>query len=406
MGKMEGAGISFSWGLLSEPASDTCRGHIVIPNLIGNPDLPILINKDQYPKGNFCFGGGDKLGIEQTISGLSERVRNQSDAMLTEEAVKTAVVLPFLQSLGYDVFNPDEVIPEFSADAVGKKGEKVDYAIKIDGQIRILIECKPISTDLASVHLAQLYRYFSVTQAKFAILTNGRIVNFHSDLEEPNKLDSRPFLAIDLAEVQSHQLNELKKFEKSGFDLDGILASAERLKYTSALKAEISKLMEDPPKAFVKMVAAPLYDGHFTTAVVDRFTGLVKAAFRDMVRESVQNKLSSALAGTEQAEEDTEASTSEIVTTDEEREAYMVIKAITRGEIKASRVFMRDQKSYCAIIVDDNNRKPLVRLHFNGANKYIGLFDGEKEERVLIKDLDNLYDYSERLLATAAKYAE
>ncbi len=374
--------------------------------LIGNLDLPILTIKDQYPENNFCFLGGDKLGIEQTISSLSERVRKQSEAMLTEEAVKTAVVLPFLQSLGYDVFNPDEVIPEFSADAVGKKGEKVDYAIKIDGQIRILIECKPISTDLASVHLAQLYRYFSVTQAKFAILTNGRIVNFHSDLEEPNKLDSRPFLAIDLAEVQSHQLNELKKFEKSGFDLDGILASAERLKYTSALKAEISKLMEDPPKAFVKMVAAPLYDGHFTTAVVDRFTGLVKAAFRDMVRESVQNKLSSALAGTEQVEEDTEASTSEIITTDEEREAYMVIKAITRGEIKASRVFMRDQKSYCSIIVDDNNRKPLVRLHFNSANKYIGLFDGEKEERVLIRDLDNLYDYSERLLATAAKYAE
>lgn len=94
--------------------------------------------------------------------------------MLPEEAVKTAVVLPFFQALGYDVFNPEEVVPEFTADAVGKKGEKVDYAIKIDDQIRILVECKPITTQLDKVHLAQLFRYFTVTSAKFAVLTNGR----------------------------------------------------------------------------------------------------------------------------------------------------------------------------------------------------------------------------------------
>src|SRR5690606_28992561 len=111
-------------------------------------------------------------------------------------------------------------------DAVGKKGEKVDYAISVDDKIRILIECKPITTDLDKVHLAQLYRYFSVTSAKFAILTNGRTFQFHTDLEEANKLDTRPFLTFELSEIQSHLLTELKKFEKAGFDVDGILASA------------------------------------------------------------------------------------------------------------------------------------------------------------------------------------
>lgn len=114
------------------------------------------------------------MSIDQALTILSERVKSHSSTMITEEAVKTAVVLPFFQALGYDVFNPAEVIPEFTADAVGKKGEKVDYAIQIEGKIRILIECKPITTQLEKKHLDQLFRYFTVTSAKFAILTNGR----------------------------------------------------------------------------------------------------------------------------------------------------------------------------------------------------------------------------------------
>lgn len=48
--------------------------------------------------------------------------------------------MPFISALGYDVFNPTEVIPEFTADVGTKKGEKVDYAIKKDDKIIILIE--------------------------------------------------------------------------------------------------------------------------------------------------------------------------------------------------------------------------------------------------------------------------
>jgi hypothetical protein len=326
--------------------------------------------------------------------------------MITEEAVKTAVVLPFLQALGYDVFNPSEVVPEFTADAVGKKGEKVDYAIKIDGEIRILIECKPITTQLDKVHLAQLFRYFTVTSAKFAILTNGRTFHFHSDLEEPNKLDTRPFLTFDLADIQSHLLTELRKFEKAGFDVDGILATAERLKYTSLLKAEINRLIDSPSEDFVRMIAADVHEGRFTAAVVEQFTGLVRSAFRDVIRESVQSRLSSALAETEQVIEEVEESEPEVHTTEDEREGFMIVRAIVRDTIKASRVSMRDQKSYCGILVDNNNRKPLARLHFNRATKYVSLFDGESEDRVLIESLDQIYDLTDRLRATAARYQE
>lgn len=347
------------------------------------------------------------MSIEQALRILADRVQQHAHTMLTEEAVKTAVVLPFLQALGYDVFNPGEIIPEFTADAVGKKGEKVDYAIKLDDQIRILIECKPISTNLDKTHLAQLYRYFSVTTAKFAILTNGRFFHFHSDLEEPNRLDARPFFTFDITEPNSQVLAELKKFEKAGFDVDGILANAERLKYTSALKAEIHRQIESPSDEFVRLLAASVHEGRFTASVIEQYSGLVRSAFREVIRESVHDRLSTALAKTEAPVELVEAPTqneSEIVTTDEEIQGYLIVKAIVSNVIKPIRVIMRDQKSYCGILVDNNNRRPIARLHFNRSTKYLGLFDGEAEERIAIEDLDDIYTYAERLRQTAIKY--
>jgi len=346
------------------------------------------------------------MSVEEKLRVLADRIKTHSSAMLTEEALKTAIILPFLSALDYDVFNPDEVIPEFCADAVGKKGEKVDYAIKIDGEIRILIECKPITTTLEKVHLAQLYRYFSVTNAKFAILTNGRTFHFHTDLVAPNKLDERPFLTFDLSDLQGQLTTELKKFAKSEFNVDGILQSAHRLKYTSAIKKEISTVMENPPEDFVRMVTPGLYQGRFTAQVKELFTPMVKAAFREIVRESVQSRLSNALAETEVSEIGADMpEEEEVVTTEEEREGFMIVRAIVRDILKPARVVMRDQKSYCGILVDNNNRKPLARLWFNRSVKYLGLFDGEKEDKVKVDSLDEIYEHADRVRATAMNYS-
>ncbi|MBB4007191.1 type I restriction endonuclease [Allorhizobium taibaishanense] len=347
--------------------------------------------------------------IEESLRAISERVKSHSSSMATEEAVKTAVVLPFLRALGYDVFDPSEVVPEFTADAVGKKGEKVDYAIKIDNEIRILIECKPISTLLEKKHLDQLYRYFSVTNAKFAILTNGRTFNFYTDLDAPNKLDTRPFLVFDIADFNSSIIAELKKFEKASFDVTAILATAERLKYTSGIKQVIAKLIEDPSEDFVRIVSSGVYEGRITSQVREMLTGVVRSAFREVIMDTVKNRLSSALAETEQVIETIDQPVEEaqdVITTDEEREGYMIVKAIAREVISPARVVMRDQKTYCGILIDNNNRKPLARLWFNRSVKYIGLFDGEQEERVIINSLDGIYEYSERLRATAKRYCE
>ncbi len=348
--------------------------------------------------------------VEEAIQVLSRRVREHTETISTEEAAKTSIILPFLQALGYDVFNPGEVVPEFTADAVGKKGEKVDYAIRIDGEVKILIECKGLNTELEVKHLSQLFRYFTVTKAKFGLLTNGRIFKFYSDLEEPNKLDAKPFFVFDILNVNQAALAELKKFEKSSFDVEGILANAERLKYVSAVKNFLLEQLEAPSPDFVKVVASEVYDGRVTAHVREMIGSAIRSAFREIVRDAVETRLTDALKGDHQKEVEDETgevrSEGEIETTEEEIEGMLIIRGIVRNKISGDRVGIRDAKSYCAVLIDDNNRRPLARLHFNRSQKYIGLFDGGSEERVPIDGLGDIYKYEDRLRATAEKYAD
>lgn len=115
------------------------------------------------------------------VKQFAKRVEGMKDTIQTEEATKTSIIMPFFSLLGYDVFNPNEFIPEFTADVGIKKGEKVDYAILSDGSPVILIECKWIGEPLEK-HDSQLFRYFGTSKAKFAILTNGLIYRFYTDL--------------------------------------------------------------------------------------------------------------------------------------------------------------------------------------------------------------------------------
>ncbi|WP_323766716.1 type I restriction endonuclease [Marinovum sp.] len=347
-------------------------------------------------------------GIEIAVQALAERVKEHSETIQTEEAVKTSVVLPFLQALGYDIFNPGEVVPEFTADVIGKKGEKVDYAILRDGEVSILIECKGLSTQLNDKHLGQLYRYFTVTNSRFAILTNGREYRFFSDLEEINRLDRRPFFTFDLLEYSNSAITELSKFSRSSFDVENILAQAERLKYVSAIKAFLANWMENPPEPLTKMVASEVFDGRLTVQAREMLSVATVSAFKEIVRDNVRTRLSSALD-----EPPTSSAVSEVAdavpddgldTTQEEIEGWLLIKSILRGTVDSKRIFMRDAKSYCAILLDNNNRKPVVRLHFNRSQKYVGLFDAEGEERIPVDGLDDILQYADRIAKTAEKY--
>ena len=338
----------------------------------------------------------------EKIKALAVRVEKQKDSILTEEACKNAFVMPFLNALGYDVFNPEIVVPEFTADFGVKKGEKVDYAIKLNGVITMLVECKPCGSDLAQQHTSQLYRYFSVTDARFSILTNGLNYWFFSDLDEKNRMDQRPFFRFDILDHRPSHIAELSKFTHDQFDLDRILTTASTLKYSSAIQKEFANELEEPSDDMIKLFALRVYDGHFTKRVRDEFRDIVANAFKESIREMVNRRLTSALEVTSERSSPTmqdnidDAGEEKVVTTQDEIEAFHIVKSIVRRVAKADRIVMRDAKSYCAILLDDNNRKPIARLHFNRSKRYLGVFSNKQEERVPIETLEDIYDHSER----------
>ena len=208
------------------------------------------------------------MDFKDQIKQLSERVEKLCDSLQTEEATKNALIMPFIQAMGYDVFNPMEVMPEFTCDIGTKKGEKIDYAIFKDGQPIILVECKHWKQPL-TLHDNQLLRYFHVSPAKFGILTNGVQYRFYTDLATPNKMDEVPFLEVDITDIRSNQIEELKKFHKAGFNVDNILSSASELKYSGELRGLLSKEFANPSPDFVRLFAKQVYDGTITQKVLD-----------------------------------------------------------------------------------------------------------------------------------------
>lgn len=354
----------------------------------------------------------------ERLQALSKKVSQVSDNLATEEATKNALVMPFLHSvLGYDVFDPNEVVPEFTADTGTKKGEKVDYALIKDGAVQILIECKKYSEPLSTKHANQLFRYFSVTNARIAILTNGAQYQFYTDLDAPNKMDEKPFLTLDLEDLDEHVVPEIKKLTKSSFDVDSVVDAAGELKYLNQIKKVLSEQFKDPEEDFVKFFTSIVYDGVQTAKVKSQFLEITTKALKQFLNDSINARLKSAIGGEvkdsvkidvpeiqEEVAEDV-SDKPKVQTTDEEVEGFNIVKAILRQKVEVQRVFSRDTQSYFGILLDDNNRKPICRLWFNTKQKYIGIFDESKTEiRHPIESVDDIFNFSEQLQNTLALY--
>lgn len=361
--------------------------------------------------------------FEERLASLATKVRTQRGMIKTEEATKNAFVMPFISSiLGYDVFNPLEVIPEFVADVGVKKGEKIDYAIMREGDVQILIECKTSTGPLRIEHASQLYRYFSVTKARIAVLTNGEIYQFFTDLDAPNRMDDKPFLVLDLADIDESLIPELVKLTKEVFDLDSVINAAEELKYIGQLKRLVAAQFKEPEDEWVRFLTTRVYDGSFTQKVKEQFRTLVPKATAQFLNDQVNDRLKTALGTAPFAPTAADAPIealgsgavahaeqrdSEIVTTQEELEGFSIVKAIACSEVKSHRIVARDQMSYFAILLDDNNRKTIARLHFNGKQKYLGTFDADKvETRHPIAAPDDIYQFADLVRAAVRQHRD
>ncbi|MET4548110.1 type I restriction endonuclease [Lactococcus lactis] len=319
--------------------------------------------------------------LKDALKSLGTRIETLAPSITNEEQTKNAFIMPFFQTLGYDVFNPLEFVPEFTADVGIKKGEKVDYAMVIDGAPQILIECKSINENLTN-HDSQLFRYFGTTSSKFGLLTNGKEYRFYTDLDEQNKMDSTPFLTVDLTNIKDNQFLELAKFHKENFDVDKISSSAAELKYLNNLKLFLSENLNEPTESFIAYLVSQIYDGIKTKSTLEKFSPIIKKGFNQFITERVNEKLSAALnTNVETKTLDTTEEIQEVVqddgiiTTPEELEAFTVFKVASKDFIDPSRLYYRDTKSYFGILIDDNNRKWVFRFYQKATKNLIEIRD-------------------------------
>ena len=351
--------------------------------------------------------------IKEKIVDLSKRIMETREMIPNEEATKNAYIMPFLQIMGYDIFNPLEVMPEFTADIGIKAGEKVDYAIMRNGEAAILIECKPCNHELNIANESQLLRYFNVTKVKFGILTNGIVYKFYSDMEEANIMDTTPFFQIDLsADIDDIDFGELLKFHKQNFDVDNIRRTAEVLKNSNEILRVLLSEFAEPSKEFVSLVFKKVKPtGIFNNNQREIFTPLVKSGIDQIINSKVKDNLDAALRTTETVRETATTlretlSVPQIETTQNEIDAYNIIRAFAAETVSIDRIVMRDAKTYCAILFDDNNRKPVVRLYFNNPERLmIVIFDNDAEEKIAISNVNDIFKYKNRILNSIYQYA-
>ncbi len=307
--------------------------------------------------------------------------------------------------LGYDTANPLEVEPEFISDVGTKTREKVDYAILgTDGKPCILIEAKPC-TEALEKHDSQLFRYFAATQVKFALLTNGIIYRFYTDLQAENRMDPSPFLEFDILNLKESLIPNIKKFAKGNFNVDDLAETANRLQYTAKIMQKLDTELNNPTDELLKYFLKDIHDGLKTKQVLEKlrpvaieaFAQYLNEKFSERLRPVIDNIKKEEVKATEAPSQLVEEEKPAIITTDEEIEAFHIVRAILRRKVDIKRISFRDTVGYFSIILDGSRNKWICRFVFGESKKRMLL--NNSEENIYIESLDDIYSHEDIITA-------
>lgn len=364
------------------------------------------------------------MDFKDQVVQLSDNIKKQKDKIATEEATKNAFIMPMIAALGYDVFNPFEVVPEMDCDLIKKKGEKIDYAIMKDENPILLIECKHCKQDL-NLHDTQLQKYFVASKARFGVLTNGIEYRFYTDLEKINIMDEKPFLVVNMLDLSDADIEQLKKFHKSYYNEEDVLSTANELKYTTEIKSILNNEFASPTAEFVRFFARQAYtSGQITSKVIDMFTPLVKKSITSVINDIISDRLNTAIKNSEQTsdslhtQENTSINTSienteeklpdgvvymdkesGVVTTQEELDAYNIVRSILRKSVDVERITYKDYKSYFVVNIDNSQWYWICRISIGARKKQIGIPTDQYKncEWIQIDNVDDIFKYADRL---------
>ncbi len=337
---------------------------------------------------------------------LGQKAAKSGPSLINEEITKTALIMPFIQLLGYDIFDPSEVIPEFQAQAGVKKDQRVDYALCKDGNPVILIEAKAFGSSLDKDQLDQLKRYFPfVKTARVGILTDGNRYRFFTDLEAENVMDDSPYLEISLDNIDEDSLSKLLLLAKDRYNDDNTVKQAEQLKFTKQFKIILSNQFEQPEEDFMLFFAKKVWNGKITQNVKDKLTPLLKESFRQWTEERINDRLRKAIEGEEkitQSEGLPQEDKKQLEPAANELDimGLNIVKAILSEVCDVGRLSLRPSKSYCALLLDDNNRKTIVRFYFKNAERLkMDLYGFMRvEPPFVIESVDSIYNYRNQII--------
>lgn len=350
------------------------------------------------------------MGFSDEVRQLAEQVRRRITNVKSEEATKQALILPFFQVLGYDVYDPGEVQPEFVSDFAKKKSggafEKVDYAIHLNGAPVMLVECKVAGSEPQDAD-GQLARYFNATTTvKVGVVTNGTRYRFFTDLQAPNVMDPTPFLEFDVLSFTDRDADNVRAFAKSQFNAAAVQSYAEDIIYTQRIMALVDRTLRDPSESFVRYLLGEidLVSGRVTSKVIERFQPIVRRSIQstivEMMTRGFQQEIASdapaapsvapvavapasnggsggapvvpaaviAAGVTSATDSSPGESGRQVVTTADELELFEAVKAICAESWVKSPVSYKDTVSYFGINLGKVSRW-FVRAFFNGPKK-------------------------------------
>ncbi len=341
---------------------------------LGHKDPPVVINIDF-----------DK------IHELTSRIPGKIGKIQNEDAAKMAFVQPFINALGYDIHDPEEVIPEYAIDLGGGKKDYVDYVIFKDGEPIILIECKwcGISRmDLTKEHCGQLRRYYNLSTTKFGILTNGIIYKFYTDLDQNQKMDKKPFLELNLLNIKDPVVAEIVNFSKP-IDKDIAYERAQELRYMKGIRDVLENEFNDPSDEFVKFFASTskIYKGHLTRGVADKFKDYTKKTCEQFIQDKIDDTFKAAKEAQKAAKDHTHIQGPSVMSDPpkEPPEKYFIFD----GEEYKVRFWKEMLPKVCAIMASRHKERFEEVLEIKGdIHPYFSRNQGELKSPELIEGTD------------------
>lgn len=362
------------------------------------------------------------MDFKDQITQLSDKIAKQKDDIATEEATKTSFIMPMIAALGYDVFNPFEVVPEMDCDLT-KRGDKIDYAIMKDNTPILLIECKHCKQDL-DLHSTQLAKYYAASNARFGVLTNGIEYRFYADLEKQNIMDEKPFLVVNMLELSDADIEQMKKFHKSYYNEQDILSTAQELQITIQVKDLLNKNFQQPGDEFTRYFVKCLNDWKSSSKLIEQYRPILKKSIASVINDIISDRLNVAMktdetnANETQAEGQAKDVTAQdettvqpqdgvvfqdkekgIITTQEEIDAYNIVRSILRQYVDVKRIQYIDYKSYFTVNLDGSTWWWVCRLYLGKRKKQFCIpKDGYKSnEWIEIESIDDLFNYADKI---------